>query len=136
MTALLSPIPLRVWLAGAAAILILAQTGALAWQGREVAAARQRRAAAQAALTECSRTAEGWRRAHGALEARQLLARQAAIGEAASAAGACESRIAGARRSAAAIAALVSRPPAEDGRGCPVREILGGDELDAVLPQP
>lgn len=47
---------------------------------------------------------------------------------------ACDRRVLEARRSAAGIAALVSRAPATDAAGCPAREIIAGRELDAVFP--
>lgn len=53
----------------------------------------------------------------------------------AEAAGQCEARVASARKSAAAIAAIVTKEPRRDPQGCPVRQLVDPGQLrDALAP--
>ena len=101
---------------------LLTQTGRLAHTKASLSRARAALAAAEASLkaSESLRTAER-------AEANEALS-QAEI--------ACAARIAEARRSADNIRILMEKPHATDRKtGCPVRALLGSDELrDALQP--
>ena len=133
---LLSLIPLRAWAAMLVAALIAAAGSWVAWQHHALADARIRLARATTALQACQSTQTRWQAAYRALERRRADDQRSAIQSAGDEAGACEARIARARQSTGAISGLLSRAPPVDGRGCPVREIMQGSDLDAALPQP
>ncbi len=79
------------------------------------------------------RQSAGWAASYRQAEALRLREHGEAVATAQAAAGACDVRIAEARRSAGAIVRLVQRPPAHDAAGCPAREVIGGAELDQVF---
>jgi hypothetical protein len=89
----------------------------------------------KSAATSWERAADGWKasfRKAEDLRAQEARQANAALSEVSAA---CELRIAKARQSAAAIAALVTQEPKRDQNGCVVRALLDPRELrDALNP--
>lgn len=142
-----------VGLAGAAAGLAVAFGGGVAfehrgrmgppigWLGQSLKVQRDDAltavGAAQAEARGQRALAAGWEASFRGAEALRGAEHGAAVTAAQVASGACEARVAAARRSAASIDALVRRPPARvaarpDGT-CPAREVITGAELDGVF---
>ena len=81
--------------------------------------------------------AVAWARARGESEALRKAETRRAINAVSADAAACDARIATARRSAAALSALIHKEPTRDAHGCPVRQLLDPRQLrDALRPPP
>ena len=117
---------LTLWIAGLG-LTVAVQQRALAAQGGELVRARREVLACQ----DRTRAIAGQM---AALIRREQASRRAETLSAAEAAGACEARLAAARRQAGAIEALVRGAPHIDPSGCPARDLLDGEDLDAVFP--
>lgn len=118
---------LTLWIAGLG-LTIATQQRLMSAQASGIAAARQ-------GLRSCRDDAAALS-ARLAVETRlSAETRRDEARSAASAARACDARVAEARRRAGAITALVRRPPELDRSGCPVRELMQDEDLDAVFPR-
>lgn len=89
----------------------------------------------KAASVSWERAADGWKASFGRAEDLRDQEAKRAGDALAEAAGTCELRVAKARQSAAAIAALVTKEPKRDPSGCPLRALVDPRELrDALAP--
>jgi len=124
-----------------AAAVVLACLLAIAAIGRTAEAARADRLTKdrdqwRAAAANWRRAAGGWRASFQ--DAEKLRAREAAAARVAvdAATKACAGRVAGARRSAAAIKDVVTEEVSRDPRGCPARGLVPAGRLrDALIPR-
>lgn len=89
----------------------------------------------KSAATSWERAADGWKasfRKAEDLRSQEATRATAAVSDMALA---CNARVAKARQSAAAIAALITKEPKRDPQGCPLRALLDPRELrDAIAP--
>lgn len=117
-------------------IAIAMLAAALAVQGRTLERVSADRDDWRTATGKWQSAAGMWRGAFGLSEGRRKTETRQARDAVGQAAAACDTRVAEARRSSRAITALITKEPAHDPQGCPVRQLLDPGQLrDALKPR-